>query len=255
VDETTQAAARALFDARAERRDAVLPDALVPATLDGAYAVHLALLDLLSEAGGGPRIGWKVGFTNQAAQERNGAAEPVLAGLLGQHAYAGEAEIESPRGHGLGVEPEIALRLGQPLAGPVSRHEAAAAVEAVAIAMEVVEPRGAEGLHTVVADGTLQFGCVLGEWNPDYDPLTLDQADVKLQVDGETNGFMRADEVLGHPLNALVWLSGAADRLGIELRPGDVVLTGAITPAQHLEPGQMAELASDGLGDIRLWVD
>ncbi|MGA0122641.1 MAG: 2-keto-4-pentenoate hydratase [Gaiellales bacterium] len=253
-DAATQTA-RALVEARRERRDAILPTDLVPTTLEEAYAAHLALLDLLATDGGGPRIGWKVGFTNRAAQERNGASEPVLAGLLGQHAYAGEAEIVSPRGTGLAVEPEIALRLASPLAGPVSREEAATAIDAVAIAMEVVEPRGAPDLHTTVADGVLQFGCVLGEWNPDYDPLTLDQTDVKLQVDGETNGFMRADEVLGHPLNALAWLSAATDRLGIELRPGDVVLTGAITPAQHLDPGQMAELASDGLGDIRLWVD
>lgn len=247
--------AQALLDARREHRDAVLPDALVPATLEAAYAAHLALLDLLAAAGGGPRIGWKVGFTNATAQERNGASEPVFAGLLGQHAYAGEAEIAGPRGSGLGVEPEIALRLGAPLAGPVSLTEAAAAVDAVAIALEVVERRGAPDLATNIADGILQFGCVLGEWTTGVDPLTLDQALVKLQVDGETSGFMPASEVLGHPLNALAWLSDAADRHGVELRPGDVILTGAITPAQHLDPGQMAEAACDGLGDIRLWVD
>ena len=110
-------------------------------------------------------------------------------------------------------------------------------------------------LDLLSADGVLQYGCVLGEWNPDYDPLALDQALVKLQVDGETNGFMPASEVLGHPLAALAWLSDAADRHGIELRAGDVILTGAICPAQHLDPGQMAEVAADGLGDIRLWVD
>ncbi len=255
MDDATRMTAEALHARRRAREDAVLPADLVPADLAAAYAAHLALLDLLSADGGGPRIGWKVGFTNAAAQERNGATEPVLAGLLGQHAYAGEAEIPSPRGTGLGVEPEIALRLGAPLAGRVSQREAADAVEAVAIAMEVVEQRGAPDLATNVADGVLQYGCVLGEWNPDYDPLALDQALVKLQVDGETNGFMPASEVLGHPLAALAWLSDAADRHGIELRAGDVILTGAICPAQHLDPGQMAEVAADGLGDIRLWVD
>ncbi|MFM7551286.1 MAG: fumarylacetoacetate hydrolase family protein [Actinomycetota bacterium] len=255
MDAAAHATARALLDLRRAHADAVLPADLVPADLDAAYAAHVALLDLLSADGGGPRIGWKVGFTNQTAQERNGATEPVFAGLLGHHAYAGEAEIPSPRGTGLGVEPEIALRLAAPLAGPVSQREAAAAVEAVAIAMEVVEKRGAPDLATNIADGILQYGCVLGEWHPDYDPLALDQSLVRLQVDGETNGFMPASEVLGHPLAALAWLSAAADRHGVELRPGDVILTGAICPAQHLDPGQMAEVAAEGLGDIRLWVD
>jgi len=255
MDARTTDAAQALHDARRAHAPATLVPDLVPRDLDEAYAVHRALLDLLSATGDGPRIGWKVGFTNDAAQATNGATEPVVAGLLGKHAFAGEAEIVSPRGDGLGVEPEIALRLGAPLAGRVSKHEAAAAVDAVAIALEIVERRGAEGLTTLIADGTLQFGSVIGEWTADYDPLTLDETDIKLQVDGETNGFVSAAEVLGHPLNALCWLSEAAERIGIELRQGDVILTGAIMPAQHLNPGQMAELASDGLGDIRVWVD
>lgn len=258
MTDRTTAAAEALLAARQEKRDALLDPAVAPSDLDEAYRVHLAFLDLLTAAGGGPRIGWKVGFTNAVAQERNGTDAPVLAGLLGGNAYVGEAEITSPRGTGLGVEPELALRLRAPLAGPVSREEAAAAVDAVALAFEIVESRGAVdviGLPTLVADGVLQFGSVLGEWNEAIDPLTLDQVDVKLQVDGETNGFQSATQVLGHPLNALTWLSGESVRHGVELRPGDVILTGAIVPAQHLNPGQMAELAADGLGDIRLWVD
>ncbi len=258
MDERTTAAAQGLLEARLAHRDAHLDPAIAPRDLAEAYVVHQAFLDLLSDHGGGPRIGWKVGFTNDAAQAANGATEPVLAGLLGQHAYAGEAEVKSPRDLGLGVEAEVALRLGAPIAGPVSRHEAAAAVDAVAIAIEIVEKRGSVGdlgLPTLVADGTLQYGTVLGEWNTSFDPHTLDEVDVKLQVDGETNGFQSASQVLGHPLNALTWLSEASERHGIELKAGDVILTGAIVPAQHLNPGQMAELASDGLGDIRIWVD
>ena len=107
----------------------------------------------------------------------------------------------------------------------------------------------------MIADGTQQYGTILGEWSTDYAPMTMDQADVKLQIDGFTDGFMNATEVLGHPLNAITWLSEATARYGVQLQPGDVILTGAIIPAKALESGQMAELASDGLGDIRVWID
>jgi 2-keto-4-pentenoate hydratase len=252
------AAARALLDARRAGRQADVGADVAPRDLAEAYATHLALLALLEEEGDGPRVGWKVGFTNAAAQARHGADEPVFAGLLGRHAYAGEAEVTAPDGVGLGVEAELAVRLGAQLAGPVSREEAAAAVEAVAIAIEIVERRNAideVGLPVIVADGTHQFGSVVGPWRDDFDPLTILDADVRLQVDGQTDGFMRATEVLGDPLHALAWLSAAAERHGAELRAGDVVLLGAVIPAQPLDRGQVAEVASDGLADVRLWVD
>lgn len=254
----TRDAAAALLLCRTEHRDALLEDSLAPRDLDEAYATHLALLELLSAKGGGPQIGWKVGFTNDAAQARHGAAEPVFAGLLGGISHVEEAELATPQGPGLGIEAELAVRLGQPLAGPITRAEAAAAIDGVAIAFEIIQPRckvDDAGLPTLIADGTQQYGTILGEWNTDYDPLTLDQTDVKLQVDGFTDGFMTATEVLGHPLNAITWLSEATARHGVELQAGDVVLTGAIIPAKLLESGQMAELASDGLGDIRVWID
>lgn len=254
----TRDAANALLLCRTENRDALLDASLAPQDLAEGYATHLALLELLTEHGGGPQIGWKVGFTNDAAQARHGATEPVFAGLLGGLSYVEEAELASPGGAGLGVEAEIAVRLGSPLAGSVTRQDAAAAIDGVAIAFEIVQPRckvDDAGLPTLIADGTQQYGTILGEWNTGYNPLTLDQTDVKLQIDGFTDGFMTATEVLGHPLNAITWLSEATARYGVELQAGDVILTGAIIPAKTLASGQMAELASDGLGDIRVWVD
>jgi 2-keto-4-pentenoate hydratase len=254
----TRDAATALLLCRTENRDALLDASVAPQDLAEGYATHLALLELLSANGGGPQIGWKVGFTNDAAQARHGATEPVFAGLLGGLSYVEEAELASPAGAGLGVEAELAVRLGAPIAGPITRQEAAAAIDGVAIAFEIIQPRckvDDAGLPTLIADGTQQYGTILGEWNADYDPLTLDQTDVKLQVDGFTDGFMTATEVLGHPLNAITWLSEATARHGVQLEAGDVILTGAIIPAKMLGSGQMAELASDGLGDIRVWID
>lgn len=254
----TDDAAHALLALRTEGRGALLDPAVAPRDLAEGYATHLALLDVLTESGAGQRIGWKVGFTNDAAQARNGASEPVFAGLLAGNSYVTEAELASPEGAGLGVEAELAVRLAQPISGPISREEAAAAIDGVAIAFELVQMRcnvDEAGLPTLIADGTQQYGMILGEWNGDYDPRTLDQTDVKLQVDGFTDGFMTATTVLGHPLNAITWLSEATARHGVQLEAGDVILTGAIIPAKLLESGQMAELASDGLGDIRVWVD
>ena len=254
----TDDAARALLALRTEGGDALLDPSIAPRDLAEGYATHLALLELLTDSGAGPQIGWKVGFTNDAAQARHGSDGPVFAGLLGGNSYVGEAELASPGGNGLGIEAELAVRLGEAISGPISREEAAAAIDAVAIAFEIVEPRckvDDAGLPTLIADGTQQYGTILGTWNEDYDPLTLDQADVKLQVDGFTDGFMGATEVLGHPLNAITWLSEATAQYGVQLQAGDIIMTGAIIPAKALESGQMAELASDGLGDIRVWVD
>ena len=75
-------AAHALLHRRTEQQPALLDAATAPQDLVEAYAVHTALLALLTDSGAGAQIGWKVGFTNDAAQARHGATEPVFAGLF-----------------------------------------------------------------------------------------------------------------------------------------------------------------------------
>jgi len=108
--------------ARASRRLLDAPLSGGAGTLDDAYAVQREVTAL--RLGRGERVvGWKLGYTSRAMREQMGVAEPNLGPLTdvmlldgtsreagGRPAVVPGAAVQ-PR-----VEPEIALRLGRPLA-------------------------------------------------------------------------------------------------------------------------------------------
>ena len=53
--------------------------------------------------------------------------------------------------------------------------------------------------------------------------------EVVYELNGETVDTYTAAEVMGNPLNALVWLANHLATRGFSLEPGDIVMSGAIT--------------------------
>ncbi len=58
-------------------------------------------------------------------------------------------------------------------------------------------------------------------------------------------------DVLGHPLNALAALAEHLAARGLDARAGDIVLSGAITDAIPVAPGDVIEARLSGLGVAR----
>jgi 2-keto-4-pentenoate hydratase len=109
-------------------------------------------------------VGWKAGFTNQAAQDAYGVSEPVCAFLLGSSVLASGAEVPLARFTGLAVEAEVAFVMRRDLAGPgVSAATAAAAVEGAQPALELVDFRytGKAVGTDVIAEGVFAKAVVL----------------------------------------------------------------------------------------------
>ncbi|MFY9939748.1 MAG: hypothetical protein WAK33_22890 [Silvibacterium sp.] len=58
-------------------------------------------------------------------------------------------------------------------------------------------------------------------------------------LDGVTVASGTGAMVLGHPLNALMWLSKALRKRGDQLRSGEIILTGTCTGVTKVNPGQL----------------
>ena len=58
--------------------------------------------------------------------------------------------------------------------------------------------------------------------------------------------------VLGDPIEALVWLVNARSRTGAGLRAGDIHNTGTATSIQWIEPGDEAVARFEGLGSVQV---
>jgi 2-keto-4-pentenoate hydratase len=198
-----------------------------PLGLDTAYAVQRALT-AARVARGARRVGVKLGYTSQVMREQMGIEAPNHGPLLDVMRIADgriPAALVQPR-----VEPEIALVLGADLR-PVAAHAALEVVDSVWLDYRFT-------LELNTADGSSAAGVVLGPPLP-FD--RLDELPVRLSRNGETVGQGTGAAAMGHPLRALEWLVSALGDDGDALRPGDVVITGGLTAAVPVEPGDSVE--------------
>lgn len=221
-------------------------------TLEEAYALQRQLEQALVSRGERV-IGWKVGFTNAALQERNGVTEPVLGFMLGSGVFGGGDAVPLSRFVSIGVEVEVAFLLRSDLAGPgVTVASALLAVEGAMPAFELIDfrlggaPRGVD----VVADGVYANAIVLGRPLTAVAGLDLALEGVVLEQDGQIVATQTAAEVLGNPLVSLAWAANRLGATGRALRAGDVVLTGSISKVLRPTAGQSVRATFTRLGSV-----
>lgn len=217
-----------------------------------AYMIQAELLRLK----GGARTGYKLGFTSAAMREQMGVDHPNSGVLLAdmrlpeQRLPAGA--LIQPR-----VEPEIAILLRRDLRGAqLTPEQVAAATAAVLPAIEVVDSRYRDYRFKSVdniADNSSAARYLLGAPRALSDVGDLRLIGVLLSIDGVLVDQGLGVAALGSPLAAVAWLAGHLSARGEGLQAGEVVLTGGLTRAYALAPGQTAcaEFGA-GLGSLLL---
>ncbi|HWN12463.1 MAG TPA: fumarylacetoacetate hydrolase family protein [Candidatus Dormibacteraeota bacterium] len=221
-------------------------------TLEHAYGLQRDLEQAL--IGRGERvIGWKVGFTTAALQERHGVTEPVLGFLLSSGVFGSGDAVPVARFVAPGVEVEVAFLLKADLAGPgVTAASALLAVEGAMPSFELIDfrlsgtPRGVD----VIADGVYTNAIVLGRPLTPLAGIDLALEGVVFEQDGQIVATQTAAEVLGNPLVSLAWAANTLGRMGRGLRAGDIVLTGSISKVLRPVAGQSARASFTRLGSV-----
>ena len=218
--------------------------------LDAGYAVQRVLRDAA-----GPLVGWKLGVTSRAKQAQVGVSSPVYGFLPGSGALdIGEpldtSQLIQPR-----CEPEIVFVLGRDLAGPhVGAADVIAASSGVAVGIEVLDSRYRDYKFTmadVVADNTSASRFVVGAPVP-LDGIDLRVVGVVLEHNGEVVATASGAASLGHPAAAVAWMVRRMAADGEGLRAGDVVLSGGLTAAVPVVPGDVVVASIDRIGSLEL---
>jgi 2-keto-4-pentenoate hydratase len=244
---TSEEIARLASKLAEARRQRVCCDPIsadVDLTIDDAYAVQQAGLVLRLERGE-RLVGWKLGYTSLAMREQMGIDEPNFGPLTDAMLMASGDDVASwliqPR-----VEPEIGLRFALPLAGEVTPDEVMAAVGEAFAALEVVDSIYKDFRFTLednTADGSSAAQVVIGPVLAGVDRL----ADVRvaLRHNDEQVGSATGSAASGHPAVGVTWLVSQLARRGQQLNPGDIVITGGLTKAIVLGPGDSVEAVFD----------
>lgn len=224
-------------------------------TLKHAYAIQDALRAELEERGQRP-IGWKLGATSPSGQAVMGVKEPACGFLLPRQ-YANGAEVSAKDFVTLGVEAEIAFRIRAKLVGPgVTVDAARRAVEGAVAALELPDFifSGKPLVADFVASSVIAKAIALGGPVTPVSEFDVAREEVVYEHNGETVGAYTAAEVMGNPLNALVWLANHLATRGLSLEPGDVVMSGAITKMLRPKVGDTIRAKFAHLGSVSVTV-
>lgn len=230
------------------------------------YATARCIADTLvrifeEQAGWGAPVGYKVGLTSKAMQERLGLDSPVW-GQLTAAMLLPEGE-PVPAGYGARpiVEADLLVRIGD-----AGINEAATPAEAAEHVSEVIafielsdlvfDPETPVTAERVVAINVGARLGVMGEARPMTPELAaaLPTMEVSLAVNGATQFAAPGSALLGHPLEPLVWLAAALKAEGRALKPGDLVSLGSFGPPAVPQAGHEVSVLYDGLPGGQLMI-
>jgi 2-oxo-3-hexenedioate decarboxylase len=223
--------------------------------LPGLDAAAGYAIQALAREVAGPLAGWKLGVTSRAKQAQVGLHEPVRGFLASANALDLGAplrtgELIQPR-----AEPEIVFLMGRDLSGPaVTAADVLAATAGVATGIEILDSRFLDYRFTmpdVIADNASAGRYLVGApVSPDGIDLRL--VGVVLEHNGEVTATAAGAASLGHPAAAVAWLARSLAAAGEGLRAGQIVLSGGLTAAVPLRPGDVVVAMIDRLGAVEL---
>jgi len=244
----------ALF--RERRQIDILPAELMPVGLDEAYGIRQIFEEIETAGGRGAVAGYKIGLTTPIMQQLCGVAEPVYGAIFVGEVHQGRAQLDVRNYCRLGIETEIAVRLGADLPQGGDRDRVAGAVESCMAAIELLEDLRHDykrlSAAAMVAGNVWNAGIVVGAPVADWRRLDLAQLTARLSINGSEIGRGKGGDVMGNPLNALAWLAEKRAAEGAPLRRGMIVMTGSMVPIQFPSRGDRAVVEVDGLGIAEL---
>lgn len=224
-------------------------------TLGDGYAIQLALLRRWLAAGQ-RQVGWKAGLTSKAKMDQMGVRVPTVGFLLAdffrpENSVIQTSDLVHPR-----VECEVAFVTKADLAGPdLTREQVLAATDFVVPAVEVIDSRFSGfkfDLQSVVADNSSSARYVTGgraRLPADIDMSTLG---VVIEKNGEPVAMGSSAAVAGHPADAVALVVKVLHELGERLPAGSFVMSGGITEAIAVQPGDFITARFQELGSVSM---
>jgi len=220
-------------------------------SIEDAYFIQQRMLSRRLE-NGEHIIGKKIGVTSKAVMNMLGVHQPDFGYLLDGMVYNEGKSIEMSSLIQPKAEGEIAFLLKKDLQGPgVTSADVLAATEGVMACFEIVDSRITDWkikIQDTVADNASCGVFVLGDQLVDISNIDLGLCGMVLEKNGEIVVTGAGAATMGHPVNAMVWLANTLGKLGIALKAGDIVLSGAMGAMVPVVKGDNLRMTIGGLG-------
>lgn len=221
-------------------------------TVDDAYAIQIQRIE--KATGEGEQItGKKIGLTSFAMQNLLGVDQPDYGHLLQSMEVPNGGKISLSQLFQPKIEGEIAFVLKHDLTGPnVTAEDVLAATDFVVPALEIVDSRIKDWkikLVDTVADNASCGLYVLGTNKVNVSDVDLKSVHMKLLKNNEVINEGNGTDVLGDPAACVAWLANKLHEYGVNLKAGEVILSGALSAAVEAKPGDQFTASFTALGE------
>jgi len=244
--------ARELFDALAGGQPiAPLTDSYPDMSIDDAYQISLAFLNIRKSENDEKVIGKKIGVTSKPVQDMLGVFQPDFGFLTdSMHVHDGKVHVDchiAPM-----AEAEIAFKLKKGLKGPgVTAQDVLDATDYVQPCFEIVDSRIKDWkikIQDTVADNASCGVFVLGETKVDPSGLDMAAFEVIVEKNGKEISRGVGSSVQGAPENAVAWLANTLGEYGIPFEAGEIILSGSLVPLHPAARGDKMTMSIAGFG-------
>jgi 2-keto-4-pentenoate hydratase len=204
----------------------------------------------------GKVVGYKAGLTNPAVQQRFGLTAPLRGTLLEKMLLADGALVPAKFGARPFLEPDLVVEVGS-----AAVHDARTPLEVLATLRMVVpfielpdtmveDPSKIDAPMLVANNVGARLG-VLGRPVPvrvdaAFADALRDMTVRTVDSTGKEISVAKGSAILGHPLNAVIWVAAELKREGITLKPGDLLSLGAFGSGPA-EAGKAVSVRYEGL--------
>jgi len=235
-----------LVEARRAQRPLAIPPDAVLATAEDAYRVQDETFALLWP-GKWPGA-WKAGGPSDKV-------EPTAAPIAAANVHLSPARLAAAGMNMIGVEAEIAYRVGHDIIGAeraIPERELAASVIEALVTIEICDTRLAGWQNTPplwkLADFQNNCALVVGSGTRAWRRIDFRAQPVELWI-GRRSFAARGAHPWGDPFRLLPWTAAHCARRGRPLRAGDLVTTGSWTGLELARPGEEILARFPGIGE------
>jgi 2-keto-4-pentenoate hydratase len=186
-----------------------------------------------------------------------GVHEPVYGQLLDTGVYTEQTPVQTAALIQPIIECELTFVMRRPLAGPgVTVPDVLRATEGIMPSLEIGDSRmrdwiGRAQVADILADSCGAAGIIVGGELHALQGFDLRYTGMVVEKNGVIIASGATGAVMGNPAHAVAWLVNKLALLELALNEGDMVLSGALTGAVRVGPGDIVKATfGGGLGPV-----
>ena len=226
---------------------------------EDAYLVQHALEAVWANKG--HVAGYKLALTSKVMQNMFGVNTSFKGNLFAKTILKGNQIISLSNYGRLGVEFELAIEIGEDFGTKFNNltvEDCMHKSKAVFPAFELIDDRNADyskvDLISQTADNSWNANTVLGSRLENFTNLDFSKNEVCKTINGQTEKSITG-KALENPFNAVVWIAEFLKNRGLELKEGQIIMTGSTFSTYFPENGDTIEYEVCNVGSVKIKIN